>query len=197
MTLFEGLADRSVPCWHTDFPTEFKSNSVDKPGRNVRRHYRTMTMAQCREFAAAVERYVAPDAVLFHWITGALLVTGEHIPVMRAMGFEPTAMGFVWIKLNKNASPQFFTMADIFMGGGFTTRKNAEFCILGKRGKSLRLDSGVLEPIIAPVREHSRKPEEVFRRIERYCAGPRVDLFGRQQRPGWRIEGNEAFKFNR
>jgi hypothetical protein len=46
---------------------------------------------------------------------------------MRAWGFEPTAMGFVWIKLNPLSSPHFFTPRDIFKGGGFTTRKNAEF----------------------------------------------------------------------
>lgn len=154
-------------------------------------------MAECRAFGLEVERYVAPEAVLFHWITGALLVRGEHIPVMRAMGFEPTAMGFVWIKLNANASPQFFTIRDIFSGGGFTTRKNAEFCIIGKRGRSLRLDAGINEVIVAPRREHSRKPDEVFRRIERYCDGPRVDLFGRQSRPGWTVVGNESGKFDK
>lgn len=195
--MFEGLEYRSVPCWHADFPTEFKSNSEAVPGRNVRRHYPTMSMAECRRFALGVERYVADNAVLFYWITGALLVKGEHIPIMRNMGFEPTAMGFVWIKLNPNSSPHFFTVRDIFSGGGFTTRKNAEFCIIGKRGRSLRLDAGVNEVIVAPRREHSRKPDEVFRRIERYCAGPRVDLFGRQQRSGWRIEGNETSKFSR
>ena len=133
--MFDGLEYRSIPCWHADFPTEFKSNSTDKPGRNVRRHYPTMSMAECRNFALGVERYVAPQAVLFYWITGALLVKGEHVPIMRNMGFEPTAMGFVWIKLNPNSSPHFFTVRDIFSGGGFTTRKNAEFCIIGKRGR--------------------------------------------------------------
>ena len=80
--------------------------------------------------------------------------------------------------------------------GGFTTRKNAEFCVIGKRGPSVRRDAGVHEVIISPRREHSRKPDEFFQRIERYAAGPYVELFSREHRPGWTCWGNEAGKFN-
>lgn len=142
-----------------------------------------------------MEKYAAKNAVLFFWITGPFFVQGAHIPIMRAWGFEPTAMGFVWIKLNKNANPHFFTLRDIFMGGGFTTRKNAEFCIIGKRGPSCRIDAGISEVIISPRREHSRKPDQAARLIERYCDGPRLELFGRQQRRGWTVRGDEAHKF--
>ena len=38
----------------------------------------------------------------------------------------------------------------------------------------------VHEVILAPVREHSRKPDEAYSRIERYCAGPRLELFARE-----------------
>jgi N6-adenosine-specific RNA methylase IME4 len=34
---------------------------------------------------------------------------------------------------------------------------------------------------IARRREHSRKPDEVYRRIEMFCDGPYVELFARQQ----------------
>ena len=30
---------------------------------------------------------------------GALLAVGAHVPVMRAWGFEPTAIGLTWVKL--------------------------------------------------------------------------------------------------
>lgn len=81
------------------------------------------------------------------------------------------------------------------MGGGFTTRKNAEFCLIGKRGRSVRVAKDVHEIIIAPRREHSRKPEETYTRIERYCAGPYLELFARQQRAGWESWGNQVEKF--
>jgi N6-adenosine-specific RNA methylase IME4 len=54
------------------------------------------------------------------------------------------------------------------MGYGLTIRKNAEPVLLCPRGKSLRRDAGVLETIIAPVREHTRKPVELYERIEAY-----------------------------
>jgi N6-adenosine-specific RNA methylase IME4 len=193
MSMFDGLPFRHYRCISADPDWDFKSNSVANPGRNARRHYATSPLEEiCR---LPVERHAAEDCILWLWITGPFLVQGAHLPVMRGWGFEPTAMGFVWIKLNPNSSPVFFTSRDIFKGGGFTTRKNAEFCIIGKRGRSLRHDAGVSEVIISPRREHSRKPDEAVRRMERYSPGPRLELFGRQRRPGWDVRGDEVDKF--
>ena len=125
-----------------------------------------------------------------------MIAVGAHIPVMRAWGFKPTAMGFVWIKLDLNAPPLFVTERDLFFGPGLTTRKNAEYVVLGRRGRPERLDKGVFEIILAPRRVHSQKPDEVYRRIERYCAPPRLDLFARESRVGWIPYGNEAGKFD-
>jgi N6-adenosine-specific RNA methylase IME4 len=51
--------------------------------------------------------------------------------------------------------------------------------------------------IVAPRREHSRKPDEQYERIERLVAGPYLELFARQSRPGWDSWGNEVGKFDR
>lgn len=51
------------------------------------------------------------------------------------------------------------------------------------------------ELIVAPRREHSRKPDEVYSRIEALCDGPYVELFARQQSPNWICVGDEAGKF--
>ena len=45
--------------------------------------------------------------------------------------------------------------------------------------------------IIAPVRAHSAKPDEAYRRMERLYAGPRLELFARKAREGWLTWGNE------
>jgi N6-adenosine-specific RNA methylase IME4 len=45
------------------------------------------------------------------------------------------------------------------------------------------------------VREHSRKPEDTYSSIERLVAGPYLDVFGRQQRTGWTVIGNQSEKF--
>jgi N6-adenosine-specific RNA methylase IME4 len=106
-------------------------------------------------------------------------------------------MGFLWVKLKKGRSPASVAPdADLFMGNGLTTRKNAEPVLLCPRGKSLRRDAGVLETNIAPVREHSRKPVELYERIETYVGaeGPYLELFARESRPGWTSWGNEKLK---
>lgn len=195
MKMLQGLPTRHFRVITADPPWDFKSNSKAKPGRNARRHYQTMSLAEIR--AMPVEQFAADNAILFFWITGPLLVVGAHIPIMLAWGFEPTAMGFDWIKLNKRASPHFFTQRDIFTGGGFTTRKNAEYVVIGKRGRSVRENAGVSSVLISPIREHSRKPEDFHRRVEQYTTGPYLELFGRQRRDGWEVRGNEVQKFKR
>lgn len=78
---------------------------------------------------------------------------------------------------------------------GHTTRKNAEFCLLGRRGKPKWLSAKVEEVIISPLREHSRKPEEAWQRIEEYAAGPYIELNARTERRGWHAWGNETDRF--
>ena len=79
---------------------------------------------------------------------------------------------------------------------GFTTRKNAEDCLLFRTGMPQRLARDVREVIVSPVREHSRKPDEAIARIERFCPGPRVELFAREARDGWDAWGDEVGMFN-
>ena len=189
------LPQRHFSCIVADPPWHFKSNSVAAPGRNAMGHYACMSLDDIA--ALPVEPLLTNDCVLFLWITGPMLVIGAHLPILKAWGFKPSGMGFVWIKVNSRATAPFSIERDLAMGGGFTTRKNAEFCIIGKRGRSVRLDAGVHEVIIAPRREHSRKPDEAFLRIERYCAGPRLDMFARETRSGWTSFGLEATKFDR
>jgi N6-adenosine-specific RNA methylase IME4 len=45
----------------------------------------------------------------------------------------------------------------------------------------------------APRRQHSRKPDEAYARIERmYPDLPKIELFARSRRPGWSAWGNEV-----
>lgn len=169
-----------------DPPWHFRSNSRRRPGRNAMRHYSCLALDEIA--AIPVRNVVASDAVLFLWITGPLLVIGAHLAVMRGWGFKPSGIGFVWAKTNADGS--------WFTGTGFTTRKNAEFCLIGKRGRSVRRCASVHELIVEQRREHSRKPEEFYRRVEQYAAGPYLELFARQKRRGWISHGDETGKFN-
>jgi hypothetical protein len=77
-----------------------------------------------------------------------------------------------------------------------TTRKNAEDVLLFRRGRPERLSRNTHELIVSPVREHSRKPDVFFERVEAYARGPYLELFARQSRPGWATWGDERTKFD-
>jgi N6-adenosine-specific RNA methylase IME4 len=146
---------------------------------------------QCTPFeklaALPVADIAAPNCFLFLWVPlrSVFLVK----PLMEAWGFRFSGTAFVWVKQNKSS-------AGWFMGGGYGTRKNAEACWLGRRGAPRRKSKGVRELIVAPRREHSRKPDEVYGRIEALCDGPYVELFARQQWPNWTCIGDESGKFS-
>jgi N6-adenosine-specific RNA methylase IME4 len=51
--------------------------------------------------------------------------------------------------------------------------------------------------IVSPRREHSRKPDEVYERIQRLAAGPYLELFSRRSRQGWDCWGDQVGLFDR
>lgn len=187
-----------VEVLYADPPWFFRSRTPNISSRDVQHHYEVMGRKDIE--ALPVRRILAPDAHLFLWVTGPCLPFA--FDVMKAWGFRYSGIGFVWIKLRKSYEPAQFRVlptaeADLFVGLGFTTRKNAEFCLLARRGSAKRVAKDVREVILAPVREHSRKPDEARERIERYVGEGKVmlELFGRTQAPGWRVLGNETEKF--
>ena len=142
---------------------------------------------------------VHPDgAWLFMWITSPHMP--QALELGKAWGFKYSARAFVWIKTHRRnvegQAAMFIHPGSMHIGTGYTTRKNAEDVLLFRRGQPKREARDVRELIFAPPREHSRKPDETFERIERYCAGPRVELFAREERPGWDAWGNETTRFN-
>jgi hypothetical protein len=74
---------------------------------------------------------------------------------------------------------------------GYWTRSNSELCLLATKGAPTRLATDVHQIVFAPVGEHSGKPQEVRRRIERLVAGPYLELYGREPVDGWTVWGNE------
>jgi N6-adenosine-specific RNA methylase IME4 len=122
---------------------------------------------------------------------------------MEAWGFKYSSMAFTWIKLNPRADGMFLYRGEgvsgkggsFHIGMGHTTRKNAEFVLLGRRGAPKRQVKNIHEIIIAPRREHSRKPPDCQERIEAYAQGPYLELFAREARAGWDAWGNQTDKF--
>ena len=122
-------------------------------------------------------------------------------PAYRKAGLRYSSGFTLWIKthsvLARAGEPLFIHRSSYHTGQGLTTRKNAEEALLFKfRKPPPRLDKGIRELIVSPLREHSRKPEEFYENCEKFCDGPRGELFGRFQRPGWDVWCNEPEKFN-
>jgi N6-adenosine-specific RNA methylase IME4 len=149
-----------------DPPWSWKARSPKGDGRSACQHYSVMSLDDLKAYP--VSGMAAADPWLFLWVVSSMLPAG--LEVMSAWNFTFSSTAFVWIKQNK-ASDGFVT------GMGMTTRKGAEICLLGKRGSPRIRAHDVRELIVAPRREHSRKPDEQYGLIERLVDGPYAELF--------------------
>lgn len=175
-----------------DPPWLFRVRSAAGEGRSASRHYRTMA---ARDLALLkVQTLAAPDAWLFLWSTGPHLP--EALSLMGWWGFLYSGIAFCWVKTNPHAPTMFLDSASFHLGLGYTTRHNVELCLLGRRGRPKRLRKDVRELLIAPRREHSRKPDEFYDRVRAFAPGPYLELFAREVRPGFEAWGDEIAKFN-
>ena len=130
--------------------------------------------------------------MLLLWTTDPLL--DKALDVIRAWGFTYKTVGFCWAKLNKSPA-LLYNEKDFFTGLGFWTRANPELCLLATRGHPRRRSRSVRKLIVSPRREHSRKPDEAYERIEALCEGPYLEMFARAPRPGWDGWGNQSEGF--
>lgn len=187
---------------YADPPWRFATYSDKGKGRSAEAHYDCLTIDEIK--AIPVGQWVASDAVLLLWATDPLLP--RAIEVIEAWGFTYKTVGFYWVKLNKSVANRrseervpsaSLTERDFFTGLGFWTRANPEPCLLATRGHPKRQAGDVPKLLMAPRREHSRKPDEAYRRIERLLPGPYLELFARQSRPGWDSFGNQPGLFDR
>jgi N6-adenosine-specific RNA methylase IME4 len=174
-------AGRKFSVIYADPPWQFLVYSGKGKQRSAERHYDTSSLEAIK--ALPVEALAADDCALFIW--GVWPELPGILDVIRAWGFEYKTCAFVWVKQNPSGD-------GIFTGLGYWSRSNSEFCLLATRGSPLRLDAGVSQIVLEPhPGEHSRKPEEARKRIERLLAGPYLELFARAPAVGWTCWGNE------
>jgi len=171
---------------YADPPWTFSTYSRKGKGRSAEAYYDCMALADIK--ALPVAEWAADDCVLLLWATDPLLE--KAFEVIRAWGFTYKTVGFYWAKLRRPAPV--YDDESFFTGLGFWTRANPETCLLATRGKPHRLSANVRKLIISPRREHSRKPDEVYPRIEALCDGPYLEMFARTSRPGWDRWGLDA-----
>lgn len=170
------------------------------PQRAAGQHYPVMPMSELRELPLG--DCMAKDSVLLMWVVDSHLK--QAITLGESWGFTYKTIAFNWCKTQISL--------------GYWTRKDAEFCLafakgdpgefetvldsdkevclLFTQGKPKRVGKGVRQTIVAPRREHSRKPDEQYERIEALLDGPYLEVFSRTDRPGWTSWGNQTGKFN-
>ena len=191
MPVFDDLPKHHFGAILADPPWSFKAWSGKGTDRAADNHYDTMNSGEISNLPVC--DLAADDCVLFVWVVWPTLP--EAMDLIRAWGFKYKTCGFSWMKADVSTLNMFSEPIDAYMGLGYWTSANSEVCLLATRGKPKRLDAGVRQGIIAPRREHSRKPDGIHERIERLVAGPYLELFARQKRPGWTAWGNETEKF--
>lgn len=190
---FGKLSDGSVPVILADPPTRFVTRSNKGKKRSAERHYPTMTWPQLMGMASDIDRIAHKHAVFFCWTTWPQLL--KTVDFVQACGFTYKTAGFDWLKGDGQSRDLFDDRIKAEMKMGYWTRQNGEPCLLFTRGSPKRLKADVRMGIIEPAREHSRKPDCVYGRIERLVAGPYLELFARTTRPGWISFGNQTDKF--
>jgi len=164
------------PAWH------FKTRSSKGDAKSPQAKYRTMSLDQIK--AMPVADIAAKDCYLWLWATNPNLP--QALEVLAAWGFTYSTAGH-WPKITKHGKLAF--------GTGYVFRCAGEPYLIGRRGKPKNIKS-VRSVIFGQIREHSRKPEEVYLEAERWMPNAtRMDLFSRQRREGWHCWGDEADLF--
>lgn len=166
-----------------DPPWRFANYSAKGEVKNPLAHYDCMDLASIK--ALPVNQLAADDCACLMWATAPMLP--QAIETLAAWGFAFKSAG-AWAKQSSTGNAWAF-------GTGYCFRSAAEFFILGTRGKPKYLSRSIRNLIVAPVREHSRKPDEMHRNLEALFEGPRCELFARERRAGWDVWGNQTEKF--
>ena len=157
---------------YADPPWSYENSGFEQSAAT---HYPTMETDVICDLAVA--DLAGEHCVLFLWATSPLLP--DALQVMDAWGFSYKAH-MVWVK-------------DRAPGMGWWLNTKHELLLIGARGEEVHPAVKPDSVVTAPVTEHSRKPDRFAELIEEmYPRGPWVELFARQERPGWNVWGNEV-----
>ncbi len=170
-----------------DPPWKFEAYSKRGLARAAERRYATAGLDELASLPVADVAHA--DCALFMWVVDSHLP--DALALMAAWGFAYKTIAFWWGKQRLDA-PHGGAPGELAMGLGYWTRKQCEPCLLGCRGRPIRRSGGVRQAILAPRREHSRKPDEIYTRIEALVRGPYLEIFARQRWPGWSAWGDEV-----
>ena len=163
------------PVIYADPPWQYDDNSTD-PTRVIENQYPTMRLDDI--CALPVADVCTDDAILFLWATSPLL--HKAFDVIRAWGFSYKTCA-VWDKE--------------VIGMGYFFRQQHELLLVAERGNIIKPTPDARPSSVYRERrgQHSAKPQGFYAIIERmYPELPKLELFCRAPRAGWKAWGNQA-----
>jgi len=178
----------------TDFPWSDcygkRSNADTKFGMGFAGHYNGMTNKEILDFKSEIDKVADEDSMLLQWATMPAL--DFAIESMKHFGYTYKTVALTWIKTSKAGTP--------LIRPGFYFGSNTELLLLGTKGGGKNIfkpHKQLLGQVIMEIpREHSRKPEQSYERIElAYPHLDKIEFFSRTTRPNWTNYGNETTKF--
>ena len=182
-SIFPALPDQEFDIIYADPPWDYRGQLQHAGVGNGNsggaiRHYPTVPLRTLKKLP--VPDIAAQNSLLFMWTTSPHL--DQAISLGKAWGFKWATVAFVWDKCKVN--PGFYTMSQ------------CELCLVFKRG-SIPCPRGarnVRQLVQEPRQEHSRKPDEVRRRINlMFPSSRKIELFARGEAPrGWQVWGLDA-----
>lgn len=181
---FGALVPGAYRCIIADPPWRFVTYSARGLRKSPQAHYDCMSLDAIK--ALPVRALAAPDCLL--WLWGTAPMVPAALAVMEAWGFAFVTQGG-WAKQSR-------TGRCWHMGPGYRLRSAQEPYFIGAIGRPAQNARNIRNLIVAPVREHSRKPDQARRDCEAMADGPRAELFARETVPGWDAWGNEMGKLD-
>jgi N6-adenosine-specific RNA methylase IME4 len=182
--LLDWAAGRTWTTIYADPPWQFL-NKTGKVGPEHKRLWRYDTLSNAEIAALPVAELANQPAHLYLWCPTAILPVG--IQTLEGWGFRYVS-ALYWHKVRRDGGSD-------GRGVGFYFRNVIEPVLFGVRG-TLRTGAAgrrQVNLIATRKREHSRKPDELYRIIEACSPGPFCELFARgEPRPAWSAWGHQA-----
>ena len=183
---FGDLPRQSFGMIMADPPWRWSSYSDKGLTKSPQAHYGTMSLDEIK--AMPVGDLAAPEGA-FLWLWSTAPMHDQIRECVDAWGFTYSTQG-VWVKTTKDNTKLAF-------GTGFILRNCHEPFIIARKGKPKLASRSVRSVIMAPRREHSRKPDQAYHEAERLAGDVRrADIFSREARAGWDTFGDQRDLFN-
>jgi len=145
----------------------------NKETRRVASPYKELSIEELEKFKLPA----SDNCILWLWTTHKFIKDAFELIDIWKFDYKLT---FVWDKVK--------------LGIGSWLRCQAEFCLLGIKGKPQWNLSNERDILRIPRGKHSEKPDEFYDMVEKLCPtkGEYADIFSRKKRPGWRSYGDEV-----